>query len=449
MSDEDGGYGPHKLPLKAFIVGGLTQFALGLHQPFLNAYMVDFGASYAEIGTFRSVGNIAPTVLQPVWGAASDKVGHTKAFVAFGTLTGLFTVYLFLWAAAPMDMIILYAIQSILLSIQIPTWMSLIGSLVDEDVRGEELGRLGIVTNTTAVLATLITGFIAGVPGIIPYIQSMLGDFSPILLPSIDVWREAYYLPFYFTAIIGIISSLVSMRIKEDHIGSKEERGFPPILTLLSKPGDFRRLCFIAVFFSFAMSMSWPYFVVVQREWLENTLLEIAIASALMSIVGALLTRPFGRLSDRIGRKPLIVFGRSILFTIPLLYALATHVWMIYLANIIAGVAMATAYNAMIAYILDVAPKEERGSHLAVFNTFTGVIFLFGSFLSGILGEALVPIIGSYLAVFSMLMTSCVLRFIGTFPYLLLKEPREYSSTVWDEFRAFLQRRGLGMDRAK
>lgn len=449
MSDEDGGYGPHKLPLKAFIVGGLTQFALGLHQPFLNAYMVDFGASYAEIGTFRSVGNIAPTVLQPVWGAASDKVGHTKAFVAFGTLTGLFTVYLFLWAAAPMDMIILYAIQSILLSIQIPTWMSLIGSLVDEDVRGEELGRLGIVTNTTAVLATLITGFIAGVPGIIPYIQSMLGDFSPILLPSIDVWREAYYLPFYFTAIIGIISSLVSMRIKEDHIGSKEERGFPPILTLLSKPGDFRRLCFIAVFFSFAMSMSWPYFVVVQREWLENTLLEIAIASALMSIVGALLTRPFGRLSDRIGRKPLIVFGRSILFTIPLLYALATHVWMIYLANIIAGVAMATAYNAMIAYILDVAPKEERGSHLAVFNTFTGVIFLFGSFLSGILGEALVPIIGSYLAVFSMLMTSCVLRFVGTFPYLLLKEPREYSSTVWDEFRAFLQRRGLGMDRAK
>lgn len=449
MSDEDGGYGPHKLPLKAFIVGGLTQFALGLHQPFLNAYMVDFGASYAEIGTFRSVGNIAPTVLQPVWGAASDKVGHTKAFVAFGTLTGLFTVYLFLWAAAPMDMIILYAIQSILLSIQIPTWMSLIGSLVDEDVRGEELGRLGIVTNTTAVLATLITGFIAGVPGIIPYIQSMLGDFSPILLPSIDVWREAYYLPFYFTAIIGIISSLVSMRIKEDHIGSKEERGFPPILTLLSKPGDFRRLCFIAVFFSFAMSMSWPYFVVVQREWLENTLLEIAIASALMSIVGALLTRPFGRLSDRIGRKPLIVFGRSILFTIPLLYALATHVWMIYLANIIAGVAMATAYNAMIAYILDVSPKEERGSHLAVFNTFTGVIFLFGSFLSGILGEALVPIIGSYLAVFSMLMTSCVLRFVGTFPYLLLKEPREYSSTVWDEFRAFLQRRGLGMDRAK
>lgn len=448
MSDEETEQIPHKLPLKVFLVGGLTQFALGLHQPFLNTYMVDFGANFAEIGTFRSVGNIAPTVLQPLWGATSDKVGHTKAFVAFGTLTGLFTVYLFLWAATPMDMIILYAIQSILFSIQIPTWLSLVGSLVADDNRGDELGRLSIVTNATALIATLITGFIAGFAGIIPYIQNMLGEVGLILFPSVESWREAYYLPFYFTAVIGIIASLLSLRIKEKHPDDGKQRGFPPILTLLSEPGDFRRFCFVAVFFSFAMSTAWPYFVIVQRVWLENTLLEIAVAAAIMSIVGMLLTRPFGRLSDRIGRKPLIVFGRGVLFTVPLLYAFASNIWLVFLANAIAGISTASAFNAMTAYILDVAPEEERGSHLAVFNTFTGIIFLFGSLLSGFIGEALVPSMGQYLAVFTMLIVSSVLRFIAAFPYLLLNEPREYSRTVWDEFRALLQRRGLSMDRA-
>ena len=156
-----------KLPGKAFAVGALTQFALGLHAPFLQTYLVDmqnylYGVkNFAELGAFRSVGNFAPTVLQPVWGGASDKVGKAKPFVAFGLMMGLVFVYLFLWAATPFDMIVLYAIQSILFSIQIPTWLSLIGGLMGEKNRGDELGKLGLITNIASFLATLASGFLA------------------------------------------------------------------------------------------------------------------------------------------------------------------------------------------------------------------------------------------------------------------------------------------------
>ncbi len=437
-----------KLPAKAFVVGALTQFALGLHAPFLQTYLVDmqtylYGVkNFAELGAFRSVGNFAPTVLQPAWGATSDKVGHTKAFVAFGTLMGLTFVYLFLWAATPLDMIFMYAIQSILFSIQIPTWLSLVGVLMGENNRGSELGKLGIFTNIASLLATLISGVLAGMPGILPFLRTSFGSLGPILFPSVEAWREVYYLPFLFTAIVGIVSSVISLTIKEKTRESDRPRQFPPLLRLLSQAGDFRRFSFVAVFFSFAMSMAWPYFIIVQRDWLQNSIFEIALASVLMTATTVIFTIPFGRLSDRIGRKPVIIMGRSLLFVVPIMYAFATNVWMIYAANIIAGFTTAATVNAITAYIYDVAPPEERGAHVAVFNTFTGVILLLGSFLAGVIGQIILGFTANeHFSVFTMLLLSGVLRFIASFFYLLIREPKQYSSTLWLEFRSLLQRR--------
>ncbi len=427
-----------RLPPKAYAAGSLVMFAQGLYAPFLNSYMVDIGASLSEIGAFRSVGNMAPTVMQPVWGSVSDKTGHTKAFVAFGTASGLFAVFLFLFAASPLDMIILYGIQSILLSIQIPTWLSLVGSLIDEDNRGHELGRLGVTTNIMSLLATLFAGFIAGFPGFGAYLRSNLGWLGLIIFPSVETWKQIYYLPFYLAAITGIFASIVSIRIQTTKESSARPREFPPVLRLLSRPGDFRRFCFVSVFFSFSMSMAWPFWIIVQRQWLDNTLLEIAIASAIMTLTTVIFTMPFGRLSDRVGRKPLIFLGRVTLFIVPIMYAFASTTIIIYFANAIAGFCVAASANASTAYIYDIAPSEERGSHLSVYNTFTGIVMLVGSLLAGIIGDFVAVGLGNYLAVFAMLLVSGGLRFISSFFYLLLDEPREYSSDFWTEIRGFI-----------
>ncbi len=441
-------YELQKLPASAYLVGALTQFAVGLHAPFLQTYLVDmqnalYGVkNFAELGAFRSVGNVAPTVLQPVWGATSDKIGHRKAFVSFGTALGLFVVFLFLWAATPIDMIVLYAIQSVLFSIQIPTWLSLIGGLMDEENRGDELGKLGLATNFASLAATMISGIIAGMPAIIPFLRNSLGSLGPLIFPTVEVWREAFYVPFYLTAIVGIISSLLALRIKERDRSNNNQKGFPPIHRLLSQPGDFRRFSFIAVFFSFAMSMAWPYFIVVQRDWLNNTIFEIALASATMTVSIMLFSIPFGRLSDRVGRRPLILLGRGLLFLVPLMYAFATHVFMIYIANFLAGFCVASSMNAVTAYIYDVSPEEERGSHLAVYNTFTGLMYLAGSLIAGIFGQLLLIAFGSeWLSVFVMLLLSGCLRFVASFFYLLVREPREYSSTLRGELRSLLPSR--------
>lgn len=437
-----------RLPPRAYLVGALTQFAVGLHSPFLQAYLIDMQEAlrgvqnFIEQGAFRSVGNVAPTVLQPVWGAASDRASNTKAFVAFGTMTGLLVVYMFLWASTPIEMIILYAIQSILFSIQIPTWLSLVGGLMDETNRGSELGKLGLATNIASLSATLISGFIAVLPTLAPLLRNLFGPFGLLLFPlqmDEQAFRVAYYGPFFFTAIVGIIASLLSMTIKERPKINDRAKKFPPIHRLLSQPGDFRRFCFIAVFFSFAMSMAWPFFIVVQKSWLNNTNLEIAIASAVMTISIIIFTIPFGRLSDKVGRKPLILLGRGFLFLVPIMYAFAQNVYYVYAANVLAGFCTASGMNAITAYIYDISPEDERGSHLAVYNTFVGIVYLIGTLIAGFLGQAIFELFGdARFSVFLMLVLSGVLRFFSSFLYILVKEPKVYSTTLWLELRARL-----------
>ncbi|UCE10933.1 MAG: MFS transporter [Candidatus Thorarchaeota archaeon] len=441
MADSESHDGSQKLPRSVYLVGSLTRFAQGMYQPFTQAYMIDMGASFAELGAFRAVGNAAPTILQPVWGAKSDQIGRRKPFVAFGTLTGFFTVFLFLFAVTPVQMIVLFGIQSLLLSIQIPTWLSLIGGLMDESNRGDELGKLGRVTDVVSLIATLVSGFIAGLPVLVTFLRSLFGGLGEVLLPVVDPSRAEYYLPFYLTAVIGIAASLLSLKIKERPPDSDKRREFPPLLQIISKPGNFRRLCAVTMFFSFSMAMAWPYFAVVQRDFLGFSLFEFAIASAIMTSVSAILTLYFGRLSDRVGRKPLIVFGRGILFVVPLIYALAPDALWIYIANAIAGVSIASSFNAITAYIYDIAPEEERGSYLAVYNTFSGIVFLFGSLIAGLLGDALVPFIGWYLGAITMLLVSTALRFVSSFFYALLKEPRDYDSSIWKELNGLIGRR--------
>ncbi len=440
------------LPGKVYLTGSLFTFAQGLYNPFIQDYVIKLGANLAEQGIFRSVGNFAPTVLQPIWGALSDKTGSRKKYVTFGVFTGLFTVFLFFWARTPLEMIILYGIQSILLSIQIPTWTALISGFMDDNNRGDELGWLSYVTNLTSLLATAVSGIIAAFPVLVQVLRGALGDLGPILIPIKDPQLEMYYIPFLLTAVIGIAASIVAIRIEEKNDVEKGRNKFPPILRLLSQPGDFRRFCFIATFFSFAMSMAWANFMVVQSVWLKHTTLEIAVASIVMTLTVVAFANPMGKLADRIGRKPLIIMGRVTLFVVPIIYAFSLVTLgsvNIYVANAIAGFAIACAMNANVAYIYDISPEEERGAHLAVYNTFTGVVFLLGSLVAGFLGQWLqdsFEILGQtaasaeYTAVFIMLLASGILRFFASMFYFFLREPREYKSTLKMEFFQLMKR---------
>ncbi len=92
----------------------------------------------------------------------------------------------------------------------------------------------------------------------------------------------------------------------------------------------------------------------------------------------ALLSGPFwGRLSDRIGRKPVLLLSISLTFLSYVWMANVTQLWELYGCRILAGLSagwMAVGY----AYVADVTPPEKRASMMGMLGAAFGLGFTLG-----------------------------------------------------------------------
>jgi MFS family permease len=111
---------------------------------------------------------------------------------------------------------------------------------------------------------------------------------------------------------------------------------------------------------------------------------EIGVLIASFSFFQFLSNPILGRLSDRIGRKPVITSMLVVSFFAYLLYAFATNYWLALFARSVAGIG-GGSLSAAQAYIADVTDKSERAKGMGLIGTAFGVGFVLGPFIGGAL----------------------------------------------------------------
>jgi MFS family permease len=114
-------------------------------------------------------------------------------------------------------------------------------------------------------------------------------------------------------------------------------------------------------------------------------LLNIAIIAVPYPLAEMLTANYFGILSDRMGRKPIIVLGTTLAASIILLYTLSDNVW--YLAGMhgIHGIGAAATVAPAIAMIADHAESCDRGRQMGWFDYATFLGYIIGAVTGGFL----------------------------------------------------------------
>lgn len=104
------------------------------------------------------------------------------------------------------------------------------------------------------------------------------------------------------------------------------------------------------------------------------------------SLMQFLFSPVLGNLSDRYGRRP-ILLGSLLGFGIDYLFlAFAPNIWWLFIGRIIAGITGASFTTAS-AYIADISPPEKRAQNFGIIGAAFGIGFIIGPTLGGLLGQ--------------------------------------------------------------
>lgn len=115
---------------------------------------------------------------------------------------------------------------------------------------------------------------------------------------------------------------------------------------------------------------------------------EYGLILAFYSLMQFLFAPFWGSLSDKRGRRPVILIGlggSSIGFAI---FAIATNLYMIYLARIVAGIFTSATLTVANAYIADTTTPQERGAAYGKITAAFGLGFALGPGAGGLLADS-------------------------------------------------------------
>jgi MFS family permease len=221
------------------------------------------------------------------------------------------------------------------------------------------------------------------------------GAMTGILIAVLVVWlaqknsldlSKATFQTVVLISLLPAVLAVVSLAFGAKDVPVKGQRPAPKLsLRGMGKPF----IAFLVIVSIFTLGNSADAFLVLRAQNLGITVTGILIMLAMFNLIYALISTPAGSLSDRVGRRRLIIGGWLVYAVIYLGFAFAQAAWQVWVLYVAYGLYYGLAYGAANALVADLAPEHLRGTAYGTYNATIGILAFPASFIAGMLWQGL------------------------------------------------------------
>lgn len=244
---------------------------------------------------------------------------------------------------------------------------ALIADSISEDKRGLAFGITRALDTAGAMLGLVIAWLVV-----------WLAQSSAIAL-SADTFKIIVLISL-IPAVLAVITLIVGARDVQV-IGQRTLPKFA--LRSLGKPF----VTFMIIVGIFDLGNSSDAFLVLRAQERGLSVVDILSMLVVFNLVYALVSGPAGSLSDRIGRRRLIVGGWLVYAIIYLGFGLAQTGWHVWVLYVLYGFYYGLAFGTSKAIIADIVAENLRGTAYGTYNAILGILDFPASLIAGVLWQ--------------------------------------------------------------
>jgi len=311
-----------------------------------------------------SLYGVVNTFLQPLIGILTDRVDRRKPLILVGLLimglgTGAFTL-----ARTFSDLLIIRLLQGIGVALTVPASLAIINSSSVKASRGRSMGFYSTLR---------LLGFAIG---------PLLGG----LLHLKFGFTTAFYVGAGIT-LLGVVA--VQLWVKETPLVVQEAQPTAPSPAVFD-PKIWNKSIITLGAAMLMMASAYSMMSALENEFnarLQQTALGFGVAFSALTVSRMIVQTPLGYLSDKIGRKPLIVSGLILMAPATVWLGLVGSTLELTAARALQGVTSAAVSSPAFALVGDLSNKEGEGRQMSIITTgfFLGIAI--GPLIAGFLSQ--------------------------------------------------------------
>jgi MFS family permease len=363
--------------LTSFLMDASSEMVLHLLPLFLSNVL---GVGTAVIGVIEGLAETTSSLLKVFSGWLSDRLRARKWVAVVGYLISAISKPLFYfpnaWTAG-----IGRSADRLGKGVRTAPRDALVADSIDERNRGLAFGFHRAADTGGAVLGVTIAL-------IVVWLTERADKTA-----AITITLENAFPLIVLISLIPAALAVISLALGANDVPVKGQRDRPRITFKgLGKPF----LTLMLIVGVFTLGNSSDAFLILRAQNAGLSLTGILGMLITFNLVYAALSTPAGSLSDRIGRRRLIVGGWLVYAAIYIGFALAGAGWQVWLLYALYGVYYGLAEGTAKALVADIVPADLRGTAYGTYNAMVGLLALPASVIAGLLwqGFGSQPVLG-------------------------------------------------------